>query len=257
MLWFLIVVLFSGILMFIYMFILAHRNHLDVREIKENAYQNKQPLQIFFISDIHNRKIQDDLLKKVDLVDIVIIGGDLVDKRTSMSRLEHNLSLLKKWNAPVYFIPGNNDHELRGRALIDLLDDHGIHTLSNADNIVYLDNGIMFVLSGLDPYYLKPRRNTSYIKDRNHYQILCVHDPYVFKNMNKDDQERFDLVLSGHTHGGQIRILGTGPYERGGWFGSKDQQHLVSEGYGTSMLPLRLGTRAEYHLIQIKPTDEL
>ncbi|KHE67158.1 hypothetical protein LD39_18965, partial [Halobacillus sp. BBL2006] len=84
------------------------------------------------------------------------------------------------------------------------------------------------------------------------YQILCVHDPYVYKQMNTVDQKRFDLVLAGHTHGGQIRFLGVGPYTRGGWFSNDGIPFLISEGYGTSLMPLRLGTKAECHLITIR-----
>ena len=60
------------------------------------------------------------------------------------------------------------------------------------------------------------------------------------------------LVLSGHTHGGQIHILGYSPYEKGKIKKLENTTLLISNGYGTTSLPLRLGAPAECHLITIK-----
>ncbi|WP_281975464.1 metallophosphoesterase [Halobacillus litoralis] len=252
MLWVLFLLLVASISLILFMWFSAHHDHLDVREMTDASLGEIDELRLFFISDIHKRKLREETLSKVGMVDVVIIGGDLVDKRTSSERLEKNLTLLKRWKAPVYFIPGNNDHEFETGALLEVLQEHGILPLSNVDETVEVSQGKNIVLSGLDPYFLQPRRNASYINDLDGYQVLCVHDPYVFARMNKEDQDRFNLVLSGHTHGGQIRIFGMGPYERGGWSRNGARTILVSEGYGTSLFSLRLGTKAECHVIHVK-----
>ena len=61
-----------------------------------------------------------------------------------------------------------------------------------------------------------------------------------------------ELVLSGHTHGGQISFFGLAPFKpRGsgkylkGWYKEREPQLYVSKGIGTSMIPVRLGARAE------------
>ncbi|MGI8315389.1 metallophosphoesterase [Halobacillus mangrovi] len=252
MLWLLLAVTAAALLLYLYMRYSAQNDQLEFHTIEAQSYPADKPLHIFFISDIHNRVIKKSTLSKIENVDIVIIGGDLVDKRTAMSQLKHNLEALQEWKVPLYFIPGNNDHELIGYDVIDILEEENVKVLSNGDVTIPLQGEQKIVLSGIDPYFLKPRRHMYHIKDRHPYQILCVHDPYVFKQMNKVDQQRFDLILTGHTHGGQIRVFGLGPYTRGGWFSMSSRPLLISEGYGTSLMPLRLGTRAECHLITVK-----
>ncbi|SFF62260.1 Predicted phosphohydrolase, MPP superfamily [Halobacillus alkaliphilus] len=247
-----LIVVSLGLLFLAGMYFRAEQDYLDTHVIEDSAFPFAKELHIVFISDIHNREINPKTLNKLKNVDVVIIGGDLVDKRTPLTRLKNNLEKLKQWKAPVYFIPGNNDHELEKASLLDVLDNHHIHVLSNSDHEVTFQSEGGFLLSGIDPYFMKPRRQAAYINDHINYQILCVHDPYVYHKMNQQDQKQFDLVLSGHTHGGQIRLFGLGPYTRGGWFESEKPPLLISEGYGTSLLPLRLGTRAELHSIIIK-----
>lgn len=254
-LFWILIILTGSSTMIGYMFALAQRDQTVVKNLSYDRFkvnESNPSIKLFFISDIHNRQIRSKTIENIDKVDVVIIGGDLVDKRTSHHRLLENLQLLKKWNAPIFFIPGNNDHELRSGSIIEVLESNGVKTLSNEDEFVKLEGNRGFVLSGLDPYFMKPSRSAAQINDSKLLQVLCVHDPFVYQRMNKEDQERFDLVLAGHTHGGQIRIFGLGPYERGGWLNDEDQPLLVSEGYGTSLVPLRLGTRAECHVIHLR-----
>ncbi|MBN8234709.1 metallophosphoesterase [Halobacillus kuroshimensis] len=240
----------AGLSMLLYMRYLAGRDHVR-EEVVQTAFGNDEDrLRIFFISDIHNRLIKEQTLKNAGKVDAVIIGGDLVDKRTSISKLETNLRRLNHWEVPVYFIPGNNDHELIEEPLTAVLDRHRVVTLSNEDVEGEGKGGTPFIVTGLDPYFLKPRRSVE-LADSSCFRILCVHDPYVYSQMNAQEKKKYDLILSGHTHGGQIRLFGMGPYQRGGWSRRDSIPHLVSEGYGTSLLPLRLGTRAECHVIDI------
>ncbi len=246
-------ILLAGILLLATMYGLARRNTINVHKVFQSKEDGKQ-LTIFFISDIHNRYIQDKMLSKVDVkIDVVIIGGDLADKRVSIMKLLENIHRLQRWGSPIYFIPGNNDHELIEASIVDLLYQEGVHVLSNRDVDLSLDGRLSCTLSGMDPYYLVPRRHSSLVKDADNFQILTVHDPMVFQHMNEEDKGRFELILTGHTHGGQIRFLGFGPFTRGGWFEQQGYSLLISEGYGTSLLPLRLGTRAECHVIEILP----
>ena len=60
------------------------------------------------------------------------------------------------------------------------------------------------------------------------------------------------LLLSGHTHGGQIHLFGFSPYEKGRLKKENDLTVLISNGYGTTGVPLRLGAKAETHLISIE-----
>jgi uncharacterized protein len=84
----------------------------------------------------------------------------------------------------------------------------------------------------------------------NSFRILLAHNPDTIKKLEKT--HKVSLMLSGHTHGGQIRILGFGMYQKGSISTIADTIVLVSNGYGTTALPLRLGAPPETHLITVK-----
>ncbi|MFP3472451.1 hypothetical protein R0J90_20570, partial [Micrococcus sp. SIMBA_144] len=62
-------------------------------------------------------------------------------------------------------------------------------------------------------------------------------------------EDGIDLMISGHTHGGQIRLFGWGLYKKGRLENLPETTLLVSNGYGTTAIPLRLGAPAETHLL--------
>ncbi|SDI97688.1 metallophosphoesterase [Salimicrobium halophilum] len=200
----------------------------------------KESFTVLFVSDVHNNRIEDRMTKED--VDIVVIGGDFVDKRVSDATMKHNLEALTKLNKPIFFIPGNNDREKE--TLFELLATYGVITLSNDTY-----TGETYSITGLDPY--RPEGTTLPQKSNVRPSILIVHDPFFIHEW-QDYAEDYDLVLAGHTHGGQVRFMGYGPYERGGWkkFGGKSV--FVSEGYGTSLLPIRLETHSEYHVFTMQ-----
>ncbi len=86
--------------------------------------------------------------------------------------------------------------------------------------------------------------------EKEGFRVLVSHNPAIMNKIKPEDH--IHLVLSGHTHGGQIRLLGMGLHEKGGINKSGKTVLLVSNGYGTTMLPLRLGAKSETHLITIK-----
>jgi predicted MPP superfamily phosphohydrolase len=92
---------------------------------------------------------------------------------------------------------------------------------------------------------------------RTPFAVLLTHSPEIFM---KADLIKFDLVLAGHTHGGQVRLPGLGalwlpagsePFESG-WFYGQYARMYVTRGIGTSILPIRLFCRPELALIMLK-----
>ena len=89
--------------------------------------------------------------------------------------------------------------------------------------------------------------------------LLVQHSPGFFDSpLAKSSPARFDLIVSGHTHGGQLAIFGWAPVtpEGSGRFVSGDYvtplgRLFVTRGLGTSLLPIRLGARPELVFITV------
>ena len=244
--------LLLGLVMF--MWREAQRNEVLTNVLVFSHYPYQKPLTIFFISDIHRRTIHPSLIKKVKgTADLVIIGGDLAEKGVPLERVSHNLQCLKQV-APVFFVWGNNDYEIPEAELSRLFQEHEIRVLRNDSFCLSAD------VPGDRPVYLlgvddigkgNSCKSSTFREVPNEaFKILVSHNPIFQKKLTAVDD--VSLFLSGHTHGGQIRFFDFGPYEKGGWEKRGKMKVLVSNGYGTSAVPLRLGAKAETHLITIK-----
>jgi uncharacterized protein len=211
---------------------------------------------IFFISDVHKRKISDIVINAVKgKADIVVIGGDLTEKGVPLEKVRSNLMKLKQIG-PVYFVWGNNDYEADYHALDALLMELGIKVLTNTAASFESEQGEKFCLLGVDDFNQERDRLDLALFDSEEkaFKILASHYPNITEKILAEHEIR--LVLSGHTHGGQIHIFGYSPHERGKIKGLENTILLISNGYGTTALPLRLGAPAECHLITLKRKSE-
>jgi uncharacterized protein len=237
----------------LYMIKEAFFNQVIVNEFMFPDFPNTLgEISIFFISDIHRRKISRKVLDGVERkVDLVIIGGDLMEKGVSFEKVKYNLDLLKELG-PVYFVWGNNDYEVDYHELDALLLSYGVKILDNTAVKFESLEGEKLVLLGVDDMTKKRDRLDYALADAGEegFRILASHDPRITNKITSDQNIR--LVLAGHTHGGQIHILGFSPYEKGGIKQLNQTTLLTSNGYGTTSIPMRLGARAQTHLIILK-----
>ncbi|MFZ3578189.1 metallophosphoesterase, partial [Virgibacillus sp. DJP39] len=199
-------------------------------------------------------RVRSSTLNKINsAIDLIIIGGDLKEKGVPLKRVRQNLDLLKKWGKPIYFIWGNNDYEENPEALYQTLVRNGVIILTNETRCMKTVSRKSINIVGLDCCKYKEARYDLASKNKqDNYTILVTHAPSAFNDMSEEEQEEVDLVLAGHTHGGQIRIAGFGFYEKGSFQRKGKSYILVSEGYGYTRLPFRLGTRSECHVISFK-----
>jgi uncharacterized protein len=207
---------------------------------------------LFFISDIHRRKVSEKLLEQArGKADLVIVGGDLAEKGVPLSAVKENIEKLKTVG-PVYFVWGNNDYELDYRELDALLLETGVKILDNTAVSFEAENGETLTLLGVDDVGKGRDRLDLALQDAgpSAFKILACHNPAIIGQIEKS--HGIQLVLSGHTHGGQIHILGYSPYEKGKVKKMDAATLLVSNGYGTTALPLRLGAKAETHLVRLR-----
>lgn len=235
-----------------YMYFLANRKNVKHHSfsVKKEHFEGKN-LSVFFISDIHRRRIDDELLRKVvkeGPIDIVIIGGDLAEGSVPLLRIDQNVEKLSKLGQLV-FIWGNNDREVGENAIRDIIYRHGGTILDNMNTSIkgHPEWGVC----GTDDPSHKNVDIEAALKDTNQFQHLIVvtHTPLLFRKV--EEYIVPDLQLAGHMHGGQIRVGKYGLHPLGKFTESDGKAKLISNGYGTSLVPLRLGAIPESHVIRI------
>ncbi|MDQ0183890.1 metallophosphoesterase [Cytobacillus sp. FSL R5-0569] len=249
--------LFISVGVVVYMYKEAHKDTIEVRKVAIQGFpESLAGLNIFFISDIHRRELSGKLIQAVKdrKVDIVCIGGDLTEKGVPLARTKRNIENLVSI-APTYFVWGNNDYEVDFHELDALLLDLGVKILDNSAVSFEGSDGKRIVLLGTDDFSRERDQIDLAIEDAgNGCRILMSHDPGIVDYLLPEYQISF--MMSGHTHGGQIRILNWGPYEKGGMKYKNGIPYFVSNGYGTTALPLRLGAPAQTHILSLYPSLE-
>lgn len=238
-----------AVLLLGYMLALAHRNTIKIHHTDAPITKD---CKLYFISDVHNRKINQRMLVRVGKVDAVIIGGDFCDKRTSFARLEENLRRLSMCGK-LYFVWGNNDRELNEVNLRAIFKQYDVTILENS--AVPLTKDIW--LSAIED---TSSRKYSFEAALQHvpedaYRIFISHNPAVFPRVLAAHTVNF--LLAGHWHGGQIRLGPLGVRPNGSYAIVQGVPTLISNGYGTTLLPLRLGAAPQTHIITLHATKDV
>ncbi|MFB7139934.1 metallophosphoesterase [Gottfriedia sp. NPDC056225] len=247
----LLICIVLGFLLLIYMFIEAHLNIVRKHEFSFSNTSLEKPIRIFFISDIHRRKVHSSIIERMtNQVDLVIIGGDLVEKGVPLERIEQNLEKLSSLGK-VYFVWGNNDIEINKKDLETIFNKWNVVVLKNAAEMIRHQQSEWAIIGVDDLKTGKVDIDLAFqgVK-QDTFKLLVSHNPRVLKLLSIE--HGVSLVLSGHTHGGQIRIFGYGPYEKGKTHQYNGMTQIISNGYGTTKIPLRLSARPETHYIEIK-----
>ncbi|MGE7759421.1 metallophosphoesterase [Peribacillus sp. NPDC097895] len=239
--------------MVIYMWLTAKQDRLIFQDLFFNDFPEEfGDVRIFFISDLHRRIISDKLIEEArGKADLVIIGGDIRENGVPLARVEKNILKLKELG-PIYFVWGNNDYEGDFHELDAALLKHGVKILDNTAVSFESRNGRKIALLGIDDITEERDRLDLALSDCENeaFRILVSHNPLVKEQLTPE--HHISLVLSGHTHGGQIRIFGFGPYQIGSIKKEGNCLYMTSNGYGTSAVPLRLEAKPETHLITLK-----
>ncbi len=221
-------------------------------------------IRLAFLTDLHVRRpgrLHRQLVAETEAFkpDLILLGGDYF---TWLTATESLTTYLGRFQAPggVYAIQGNWEYKVRvtGRRLAGLMEKQGIRLLVNEHRIIRT-RGASFVLLGLDdPYTGHADFYSTFLNlPEDLPQVLLAHSPEIFR---KAQRWGVQLVLSGHTHGGQMDFPLIGPL----WLppGSREtvagRFHLagtwlyVSRGVGTSIIPARLLCPPELLLVTLK-----
>lgn len=200
------------------------------------ARPNQKLLRILHLSDLHltgKTKGLQSWLRKLEAEDpdLVVLTGDLIAEAQALDPLLDALEPL--FDRPGVFVLGSNDYyapvlknpakylmtddgqrnygaELPWRNLISLLEARGWINLTNTETVIEID-GVKIQIKGVDDPHLN-RDDFSSINDSYQdvdYKLAIAHAPYlrvldIFTNLGAE------LILAGHTHGGQLRVPGYG-----------------------------------------------
>ncbi|WP_431029670.1 metallophosphoesterase [Lysinibacillus sp. LZ02] len=241
-------VVFCILLLFVlYMVKEAHENNIRTHTVQ--ATGNEDQFAVFFISDVHNRRMSTHMLQQIKSVEAVIIGGDFADKRVPLKQIKENLQKLRKLG-PIYFIWGNNDREVGEEQFRALLAQYDVTVVEN-DAVLLPNRANSTWISAIDD---TSTRAYSFEKALEKCQdgditLFVSHNPQVFYKAYP--LHKPTLMMGGHLHGGQIRLGSFGVHPHGSFSIRKGVPTLVSNGYGTTLMPLRLMAKPECHIITI------
>lgn len=219
---------------------------------------------IMQLTDLHvGRTIKRDfvasLVERTNrlLPDLVVITGDLFD--LPPSRIRQDLEPLRELKAPAYFILGNHEYFHGPEAAIETVRELGIRPLLN-ECVTIGEGDSRFNLVGINDMVgermgvLPPDIDRAFAcTDPDRPTVVLAHQP---KTLSRIDGHRCDLMLSGHTHGGQIFPFGflvmiDQPYIAGLHQFGPDRQIFVSRGTGYWGPPLRVLAPSEISRIVI------
>jgi len=214
---------------------------------------------ILHLSDLHadmDEKATLALIERVREInyDICVMTGDY--RARTYGDIEHSLAAMARVRThlkkTVYAVLGNHDSIL----MVPDLENMGIRLLINENTLIERGQGTLFLAGIDDAHYFRvddiPKAANGAAE--NTPSILLSHTPAVYKQAA---EAGFDLMLSGHTHGGQICLPGGIPITldsdcprfvgKGGWH-YKKMQGYTSVGSGTSVVNVRINCPPEITL---------
>lgn len=252
---------------------------IQVTEIgidSEKTPESFRGFTIVQVSDLHNTEFSESQSRLLSAIknagpDLIAVTGDLIDSRhtdieTAMEFIHGATEI-----APVYYVTGN--HEARTDEYTELaeqLEQAGVVILN--DESIEIEYGSESIrLMGVndpdftaqvdayaeDAYVMDAKLKAMSAEDCN-YTILLSHRPELF-DVYADNN--IDLVLSGHAHGGQVRLPFIGglvapnqgffPQYSEGVYESSRTKMVVSRGLGNSFFPIRINNRPELVVITL------
>ena len=258
-------------LIFLFAFFTWQNNDIVITEY--NYENGKIPVEfngyeILQISDLHNKSFGKDnshLLNHVKTIapDIIVITGDFIDRRNSDIEISLDFARLAVNIAPVYYVSGNHENgSAKYEKLKSELEYIGVKVLDNKIAELKIRSSSINLIGIKDYSFYDDEK--SFPKDlqslvnRDQFNILLSHRPEL---MDIYVESGVDLSLTGHTHGGQIRLplIGGIASPDQGLFPKYDSDiHLenttsmiVSRGLGNSIIPVRVFNRPELVVINL------
>ena len=268
------VLIVSTVLIVLDSYINIDVSHYEIKSDKLNQKYNNY--KIMLLTDLHNRDITEKLVKIVneENPNIIVMSGDMINEKVDGFDNFFNLCEELK-NKTVYYVFGNHEENMS-----DEKQNEFIEKIKEKTNVILLNNDKVelddsFTIYGFSPqvkYYLastKEKIDLNYIEERigkidiNKFNLLISHDPLLY---NLYSEYGFDMVLSGHLHGGIINIPFVGgllspdftffPKYYKGVNKIENTNLVISRGLGYGyMIPIRVFNRGEVVIINLMKNE--
>jgi predicted MPP superfamily phosphohydrolase len=249
--------------------------YLDNKLVKVTRYEIKSDkipeefdkFKIVHLSDFHNHnflgKDSVQIIKKIDneKPDIIVMTGDMVNKYDKNFERFLNLAEVLSEKYKIYYIEGNHEQRLKRNDLnfiLNKLKQLGIKILNNEKIAIQGKNNCINIYGiNIPVEFYKLKNKPSNIQEiinsslkncsKSEYNILLAHNPLYFQ---KYADNNVDLILSGHVHGGMIRLPFLGgllsperkffPKYSSGVYEKNSKRLVVSRGLGHSKPLIRV-----------------
>jgi predicted MPP superfamily phosphohydrolase len=239
-------------------------NHLNLSDARI-----KDEITLIQITDLHGKSFGQDNNRLVEKIrsqsaDAILVTGDLYFGYDSEGKdvAVILMQTLAEDQTPVYYVTGEHDND---DEFHDLLSSFGVQVLAFDQEILQIGTTDI-ELYGINSVYFWESYNLAneVSADPDNFSILMAHIP----NLPKYKDAGYDLILSGDTHGGQVRLPFLGAvWMDGVWFPemggsevyvkglySKEGKHLfISSGLGTVSPHIRFWNRPEIVVITLSP----
>lgn len=228
------------------------------------------PLSVCQLTDLHGHMFKGSfslLIRQItkDQPDVIVLTGDMIDRKTEsftdvLYLIDHLVTI-----APVYFVMGN--HEVshpKQNAFLNALTEAGVCVLHN-ESVSFNHRRDTIRLVGVgDASSLDADLSLAFADvNATDATILLSHTPDIVDQLST---EPVTLILSGHTHGGQIRLPligaliapGKGLFKRRtkGLYSIPNKRLLyIDSGLGMSRIPVRLFNQSQYTVIDVTPEE--
>ncbi|MGI5948825.1 metallophosphoesterase [Peptoniphilus sp.] len=224
----------------IFIYLIYENKFYKIEKVKIKSDKIKDKIKFVQITDYHlNSLINLEKLKRdIEKInpDFVFITGDVINRTSTAKEIDKLKKFLKIFNCEVYFITGNHEFENKYfSSFKKVLDEDGIKTFNGNYFEPQIDARI---------YGFNYKNNFNFLElDDSKFNILLIHDPlnYIYGIF-----PRFDLTLSGHIHGGQVRLPGVGaiidhdgeifPKYSKGYYEEDGLNLYISSGLGSKFL---------------------
>lgn len=261
-----------GILIFILLLFICLRfigtKGLIIKEYKvvnKNIDTSFYGFKIVHFSDLHygmsvDEKVLSNLVDKINKTkpDIVVFTGDLIDKKKNYT--ESDTKLLTKYLSKIkssygnYYVNGDGDENIN--SFDSIMVNSNFKSLNNNYEVITSEKNKKILISGISTNANIKIFNDIFKDDDYSYKIIMMHYPDNYDLISKYN---FDLVLSGHSHNGQVRLPYIGALVKMNnskeyydpYYKINDTDMYISGGIGNSKVNLRLFNTPSFNLYRL------